>query len=246
MCVSIQRLTRSNSRPQSRKNATSSPQASPLWYATQLHITCRAPTGRQVSIKPARSRWQLGLDYADFFVLTFPATTTDPAHTQPTAVASTDTTISTTNLLSSVAYAARVMFSNSDWNPATPTSMARFIWAGLLRFRLLVIAKDEHGNQEHRDDIVAGWRIGSKGEDWIRLFTNGPLAKGELIVVVGSTSRWLPAGGEKTQPGQACRMEKEAQPTGLEERNTTVTVGLATLLCYGDGWVRWWMRFWWS
>lgn len=62
---------------------------------------------------------------------------------------------------------ARVMFGD------VPTVAERFIWRGLLGLRL---------SRERSPDIVAGWRIGGRGEGWIRLEAASWFLTANLVV----------------------------------------------------------------
>jgi len=62
---------------------------------------------------------------------------------------------------------ARAMFGN------VPSPGELFIWRGLLGLRL---------SRGRSTDTVAGWRIGGRGDDWIRLETASPAMTANLVV----------------------------------------------------------------
>lgn len=62
---------------------------------------------------------------------------------------------------------ARAMFGN------TPSARQEFIWRVLLGFRL---------DRRRSPDTVAGWRVGARHDDWIRLETASWFLSGNLIV----------------------------------------------------------------
>jgi hypothetical protein len=62
---------------------------------------------------------------------------------------------------------ARAMFGN------VPSLAERLIWRGLLQLRL---------SRGRSADTVGGWRIGGRGEDWIRLEAASWLLTGNLVV----------------------------------------------------------------
>lgn len=65
---------------------------------------------------------------------------------------------------------ARAMFGN------VPSPGELFIWRGLLGLRL---------SRGRSPDTVAGWRIGGRGDDWIRLETASPAMTANLVVGAG-------------------------------------------------------------
>lgn len=65
---------------------------------------------------------------------------------------------------------ARAMFGD------VPDLAERFVWRGLLGLRL------QHGRSH---TTVAGWRIGGRGADWIRLEADSGLLTGNLVVRTG-------------------------------------------------------------
>ncbi|WP_369252196.1 hypothetical protein [Geodermatophilus amargosae] len=62
---------------------------------------------------------------------------------------------------------ARAMFGD------VPSAAERFLWRGLLGLRL---------DRRSSPDTVAGWRVGGRGEDWIRLEAASRSLRGNLIV----------------------------------------------------------------
>ena len=65
---------------------------------------------------------------------------------------------------------ARAMFGD------VPSLAERFIWRGLLGLRI---------SRERSPDTVAGWRIGGRGDDWIRLEADSAFLTGNLLVQAG-------------------------------------------------------------
>ncbi|MFC9970442.1 DUF2867 domain-containing protein [Spirillospora sp. NPDC127200] len=65
---------------------------------------------------------------------------------------------------------ARAMFGD------VPAFRAKLIWRGLLGLRL---------RQERSPDVVAGWRVAERGEDWIRLEAASPSMTDNLVVRAG-------------------------------------------------------------
>jgi hypothetical protein len=78
-----------------------------------------------------------------------------------------DVFTSTTELRATPEEWARAMFGD------VPDLAERFIWRVLLGLRL-------HGGRS--PDTVAGWRIGGRGDDWIRLETGSWFLTGNLVV----------------------------------------------------------------
>jgi hypothetical protein len=62
---------------------------------------------------------------------------------------------------------ARAMFGD------VPSTAERFIWRGLLGFRLA---------RGPSPDTVGGWRVGGRGGDWIRLETSSRSLRGAMLV----------------------------------------------------------------
>ncbi|MCZ2859351.1 hypothetical protein [Blastococcus sp. VKM Ac-2987] len=73
----------------------------------------------------------------------------------------------TTDLQATPEEWARAMFGD------VPDLAQQFIWHVLLRLQL-------HGGRS--PDTVAGWRIGDRDDDWIRLEAGSPLLTGNLVV----------------------------------------------------------------
>jgi hypothetical protein len=63
---------------------------------------------------------------------------------------------------------ARAMFGD------VPSAGAVLVWRGFLGLRL---------HREASPDTVAGWRIGDRGDDWIRLETNSWFLSANLVVL---------------------------------------------------------------
>jgi hypothetical protein len=64
---------------------------------------------------------------------------------------------------------ARTIFGN------TPSLTQRIIWTGLLGLPLV---------RKRTPDVIAGWRIGGQGKDWVRMENRSWLLSGNLVVVV--------------------------------------------------------------
>ncbi|MGY1778665.1 hypothetical protein ACI8AV_22660 [Geodermatophilus sp. SYSU D00804] len=62
---------------------------------------------------------------------------------------------------------ARAMFGD------VPSPAERFVWRGLLAFRL---------DPRRSPDTVGGWRVGGRGEDWIRLETASRSLRAAMVV----------------------------------------------------------------
>ena len=71
---------------------------------------------------------------------------------------------------------ARAMFGD------VPSAAERFIWRGVLGFRL---------SRGRSPATVAGWRIGGRGADWIRLETASESLSGNMLVqTAGGSVAW--------------------------------------------------------
>ncbi|KAJ6441197.1 transcriptional activator protein DAL81 [Purpureocillium lavendulum] len=68
--------------------------------------------------------------------------------------------------------------SAEDWARAmlgdVPSSLENFVWHGLLRFRL---------HHQQSPAHIAGWRIGDRADEWIRLENSSWLMDANIIVV---------------------------------------------------------------